>query len=109
MSTSFHFTTPMPGSKATTAPMKATAVWLMPCCLSVAQRMSTTTKMATDFHSSVRILPSLLSSSRKRSIPPAICGTRSSFFRGKKIFVPTNQAMRMRNTLMGNATLNQSW
>ncbi len=49
ISTSFHFTTPIWGNKATTAPKKAIAVALTPCHLSVTQSNRTTTKIKTDF------------------------------------------------------------
>ena len=62
MSTSFHFTTPMPGIRAMMAPMRTTTSAETPCRLSVTHMTSTPTNMAIDLNSSTVILPMELSS-----------------------------------------------
>ena len=93
---------------ATTAPMKATAVWEIPCCLSVAQSNSTTKKIAIALNSSIFILPKREYSCLSLSIPPSICGRRSPGFIGKITLVPTNQPMIISTMQSGNAAINQS-
>ena len=107
-STSFHFTTPTPGNKATIAPINAMAVLLTPWYLSVAQKNNTNTNMMIDFISLKVIEPSFSYSFFSMIIPPSIEGFCSSFLRGKIIFVPTTQPIIISNKAKGKAAIDQS-
>ena len=69
--------------------MRATIVssisWKVPL---VTHRKRTMRKMPTAFHSSADILPMAASSPFRRSMPPSIWGTCSSFFIGKNTYMP---------------------
>ncbi len=62
ISTSFHFTTPIPGIRAMMAPIRTTTSAETPCQLSVTHITSTPTNMAIDLNSSFVILPMASSS-----------------------------------------------
>ena len=99
----------MPGSKAKMAPMSATMVssmlWKVPL---VTHKKSTSTKIATAFHSSALILPRACSSVLRRSNPPSIWGTCSSFLIGKNTYMPISKPITKMSRLTGVIAISQS-
>ena len=87
------------------ATMVSSMLWKVPF---VTHRKSTTRKMATAFHSSFDIFPMEASSPRRRSIPPWIWGTCSSFFIGKNTYMPSNRPTTSMMMLMGPTAISHS-
>ena len=108
ISTSFHLTTPIPGIRATIAPIKATVVSSIPCNSPVIHIKRTPTNIAMDLYSSTVIFPIETNSCLSLSIPPSIWGFFSSGFIGNIIFTPTNQPKRRRTIANGKPAASQS-